>query len=324
MRASLPAGEEVKLEDVPCPVCSSRRRSRVITGVDALYGLPGTWDVYRCRECSHAFTSPRPTQESIGVFYPAEYSEHQKEPGRTNPFSEANADLVTRLDLPPGRVLDVGCAAGAFMASMQRRGWHASGIEPSAKAAALASRSTGAAVYSSIGDPSLEIEGTFDAITLWSSLEHTHSPDATLRRLRSLIAPDGRLIGVVPNFQSFERKVFRRYWFALDLPRHLQHFGPTSLVRTLTDAGFDVLEVNHASGHDNLRWSLQRRLAKKSSRGARQTLCWTTRQPRVAMGSESSSSRFKRVAVQGITRAADRLNGGSQLTFVARPSTIRG
>ncbi len=42
----------VALEDVPCPVCDSSRRSLVLSGVDTLHGLPGSWDVNRCEDCT--------------------------------------------------------------------------------------------------------------------------------------------------------------------------------------------------------------------------------------------------------------------------------
>ncbi len=192
------------------------------------------------------------------------------------------------------------------MNSMQRRGWRTTGTEPSAAAAASTRMATGASVFSTIADPALDDEGPFEVVTLWSVLEHAHDPRATLRRLRSLLTPNGHLVGVVPNFQSIERKVFGRDWFALDIPRHLQHFGATSLVRILTASGFEVIEVRHTSGHDNLRWSIQRRLGKHHA----------AENPAVAPDRSSATalrrtvSRSRGVAVQWLTSSADRLTRG--------------
>ncbi len=59
--------------------------------------------------------------------------------------------------------------------------------------------------------------------------------------------------------------MFRRYWWALDVPRHLHHFSPRSLERLLTDAGLVPLKnlltqrhSFHPMKHSLLRWSRSR------------------------------------------------------------------
>lgn len=317
-----PSGPGVVLEDVPCPVCGSPERTRVLTAADELHHLPGSWDVYACRRCPHAYTSPRPIPASIGAYYPDAYREHQEASTEPNRFSLANADVVRRVRPIPGRVLDVGCAAGAFLEAMGARGWDTMGVEPSAAAAERARRSTGSPVFASLDDDGLDELPRPDVVTLWSVLEHAHDPGATLRRVRSLVAADGHLIGVVPNFASLERRVFGRRWFALDVPRHLQQFSPASLVRVLCDAGFEVVDVGHASGHDTFRWSVDRLVGRepRPDLGAAEVGSEGSGSGSGTAAGRSVASRAKGFAVSTVTSTADRAGFGSQLTFVARPS----
>ena len=87
-------------------------------------------------------------------------------------------------------------------------------------------------------------------------LEHLHDPRGTLTEIRRILKPDGWLMFSVPNFGSWERRFFGRYWYALDLPRHLQHFTPHTLRRTLDAAGFDVIKIIHQRTANNITGSI--------------------------------------------------------------------
>jgi hypothetical protein len=52
------------------------------------------------------------------------------------------------------------------------------------------------------------------------------------------LKPDGLLVLEVPDSASLTFRLCARDWMRLDIPRHLQHFTPTTLIRLLTDTGF--------------------------------------------------------------------------------------
>ena len=78
---------------------------------------------------------------------------------------------------------------------------------------------------------------SFDAVVLWHVLEHLTDPTKTLVEVERLLRPGGTLLVGVPNFGSFEARLCQDKWFHLDVPRHLAHFTPDSLVKALEQAG---------------------------------------------------------------------------------------
>jgi hypothetical protein len=60
----------------------------------------------------------------------------------------------------------------------------------------------------------------------------------------------------VPNIDSFVAKVFKTYWYGLQLPIHLIAFTPESIAKMLKSAGFDVKKIFYDRRGATLRLSL--------------------------------------------------------------------
>jgi 2-polyprenyl-3-methyl-5-hydroxy-6-metoxy-1,4-benzoquinol methylase len=232
------------LETTPCPLCGGSTADAALTGGDLRRGVPGRFEVVRCRSCGHAYVAPRPTRATIRAFYPPDYSCHGLPPA---PRVERWYYRGFRaLPLPAGaRVLDVGCGGGRYLAHLRAQGFAAEGSEVDATLAETLAREHGFVVHR--GElPELPLEaGAYDAVTLWWVLEHTHDPLATLRAAARLLRPDGLLVVSVQNFESLGRRLFGRYWHHLDLPGHLQQFSPSTLARALAASGFERVHIRH-------------------------------------------------------------------------------
>ncbi|HXX64134.1 MAG TPA: class I SAM-dependent methyltransferase, partial [Bacteroidota bacterium] len=94
-------------------------------------------------------------------------------------------------------------------------------------------------------------ERKFDIVTLWNVLEHLPHPVESIQKVRSLLKEGGILIAAVPNFHSFQSRVFRDRWYHLEVPRHLYHFDPDSLAKLLSNQGFSILGLSHYSIENN-------------------------------------------------------------------------
>jgi 2-polyprenyl-3-methyl-5-hydroxy-6-metoxy-1,4-benzoquinol methylase len=142
------------------------------------------------------------------------------------------------------RVLDVGCATGAFLKALQLAGVTCAGIEISEYAAAEA-RKTGFDVQVARIEEAVVPNNTYDGIHIAHVLEHVVDPAETLLRLRQWLTPRGLLYVEVPNqFESLtellDRRLGRTMAFGLTSVHHVNFFSPRSLTRLLRQTGWTV------------------------------------------------------------------------------------
>jgi SAM-dependent methyltransferase len=205
------------------------------------------FNIVQCQSCNLAFVNPRPSQEEITKYYPDEYYVDAAE---WNIERNSVKELQNRLDYVvkyyaqsrPGKLLDIGIFNGAFVSYVLNAGWDAYGLDPNLKAISLArklvpsERLLHGHVESSPFPP-----GSFDVVTMWEVLEHTADPVNLLKTVRRLLSPRGIILISVPNFNSLESRLFRQYWIGLDVPRHLYHFGPSTLDKMLEKVGLKTI-----------------------------------------------------------------------------------
>jgi len=139
-------------------------------------------------------------------------------------------------------VLDAGAGTGRLVEALARSGYAASGIEPSARSAAIAA-AAGRPV-SREGIESHREEG-LDAVILWHVLEHLCAPSAALESVHRWLRPGGLLLVGVPNIASSQARIGGSGWLHLDAPRHRTHFSPNGLELLLRARGFDPLRTHH-------------------------------------------------------------------------------
>lgn len=154
------------------------------------------------------------------------------------------AGEVMYLKASPGRrLLDVGCGSGEFVERMAKLGWNAEGIDFDPEAIHNgASRGLRVSVGSLVEQH--YCDSCFDAVCLNHSLEHMPEPLETLRQVRRILKPGGRMTLTVPNADSLGHRIFGSNWIHLDPPRHLYLFGPRSLRHMAIAAGLASARVD--------------------------------------------------------------------------------
>lgn len=194
--------------------------------------------IHRCASCGLGHTNPIP--DDLGAYYgPAYY-------GKRHSFTDRYC-LARRLRTlgastrRPGKLLDIGCGDGNFLAAARDAGWQSTGTDIGG--ALENARAAGLDVYGSLDEA--VSKGPFDAITMWHTLEHFTDPKSTLERARSAIAKDGTLIVAVPDAAGLQASLFGGRWFHLDVPRHLYHFNRSALTSLLGRVGFVVERWHH-------------------------------------------------------------------------------
>jgi SAM-dependent methyltransferase len=226
--------------------------------------------VHECRQCGSGTTLPAADERELGAFYPVEYAPFEMPRGPTAtamarmqrarnrrfPLSALRNGLQARTT---PRLLDVGCGRGDLSASWIEDGWHVVGIEPSPDAAGLARQRGAEVLEGTLSTVELDAQ-SFDAVVFRHSLEHVLDPRLDLSRVREALRPGGRLAIVVPNWGSWQRRLFGEHWFPLELPRHRTHFTAAGLRAALESAGFVGVSVRPGTPLITTAWSLQFRL----------------------------------------------------------------
>lgn len=137
------------------------------------------------------------------------------------------AALVSKVARRGQRLLDVGCGSGAFARLMSERGYSAVGVEPFSLGHPVDEPNL-RLVRAEFADVKADL-GKFDVVTMWHVLEHIPSPKDLLEGVLDVLNPGGVVVVSVPNFASWQSRVFKGGWFHLDPPRHITHFDRETL-----------------------------------------------------------------------------------------------
>jgi 2-polyprenyl-3-methyl-5-hydroxy-6-metoxy-1,4-benzoquinol methylase len=112
-----------------------------------------------------------------------------------------HAAAIENMPAASGRLLDVGCGTGAFVAAALQKGFDAYGIDLSARAIEAGRRHFGIEhLYeASVDGLKDRFDKQFDVVTAFEVLEHMDDAERFLAQLIELVAPGGHLILSVPN-----------------------------------------------------------------------------------------------------------------------------
>lgn len=231
------------LNQSTCPSCGAQSFSTYLTVKDHFLSKE-SFNLDLCDNCQLLFTNPRPTLERIGDYYKSEeYVSHSStKKGIVNQvYAKVRSYTLKKKiallqELTPGKdLLDIGAGTGHFLAKAKEAGFHVLGLEPDQDARKVALSENGI----ELKDLSLlhHLNQKFHAITMWHVLEHVYNLQEDLDKISSLIIQDGVLIVAVPNYTSFDAQHYKEYWAAYDVPRHLYHFSPKSIIPLVESKG---------------------------------------------------------------------------------------
>ena len=232
-----------------CPVCKSNYINPLLTVKD--YSVSGEdFVIWQCSQCRLRFTQDVPDEQSIGDYYKStDYISHtntakgfiNKLYQRVRNYTlKQKADLVIGHTVKQGKLLDVGAGIGAFLHTMRGKGWDILGIEPDEGAKQQAKKLFGIELIETSEFDNLP-DNSFDAITLWHVLEHVHELHSYVEKLKSLLRIDGKIFIAVPNYEAKDHSIYKLFWAAYDVPRHLYHFSPKAMDVLMKQHGLKII-----------------------------------------------------------------------------------
>ncbi len=290
---------ELKTRPAPyCKLCGREGETLYCGLTDMLRTTSGYWDLKQCHKCGLLWVDPMPLQDEIHKAY-EEYPTHEDNlPGNSVKetlkkgylslrYGYGSATLTNKAigallwlvpykrlatefwfkflkDRPKGRLLDIGCGGGALVKAMSDWGWQAEGIEPDLKAV-INARAKGISVNQGNFLDYDYPEGYFDAVLSSHVFEHVYDPVGFLKKCWRVLRQGGIMLIATPNGASMQRSLFKKNWMAIDPPRHLYLFSPSSMGLCALRAGIEDYKILSTHRGSKLVATASMLLAKKGS-----------------------------------------------------------
>lgn len=227
-----------------CPICKNGSLVHELHTTDYFLSKE-EFDLLRCTSCGVIITQPFPTSDTLGSYYESdEYFSHGGNSNGVVPriynfikgINIKNKYQQVTKDLETGNVLDIGCGIGDFLGYCKKEGWNVSGLEPNEHARKLVLENH-QIVVDDVSEISKLADEQFDLITLFHVLEHIVEPKQMLSEMLRVLKPGGRLVVALPNHASWDAKHYEKFWAAWDVPRHLYHYNPKSILSLMNQFG---------------------------------------------------------------------------------------
>jgi len=261
---------------VKCRLCESPVRLYA----ERMYTLDGVdFDLVKCTGCGVVFVDPFPDQQRVSELYDDAYFQRDYSFGIVEGDylasevvreSEYRRILSRIARLTAGRnLLEVGCAAGAFLKEARAQGWNAVGVDISQWAVKTARDRFGLDVrHGTLAEQGFA-SSSFDAVFFGDLIEHLTDPVGFLKEVKRVLKPrdsGGVAAAKVPTYvNSFYYRWLRKAAGFTGLghrsgallqilklsdtgprmpPYHLFEFNPSCVRWIFGRAGLEVIEEN--------------------------------------------------------------------------------
>lgn len=240
----------MSLENTTCPICGCNYYATILEAKD--FRFRTTEDNFKiavCKQCGFRFLNPRPKESEIAKYYPPGFNKKSGSPfdkiiNDLFNFAQQNAiNSIFKKYKKSGKMLDLGCGNGTFLLAMQKNGYEVWGTElnPCAREYVpdlLKER----ILYKDLVSCNFA-EKSFDIITMFQSLEHMFNLKEILENVHKILKDNGILYICVPNMDFFESRLFGKYYYNLEVPRHLYFFTKESLDNLMLNNGFKRVKM---------------------------------------------------------------------------------
>jgi 2-polyprenyl-3-methyl-5-hydroxy-6-metoxy-1,4-benzoquinol methylase len=258
---------------------SEHHRRCVVCGNDkpTLVLRKDGYSIVRCTACGLMYVGEDPAKIDFDSIYGESYYTGGNDQVFSDYLGEERARRASarrrvwalRLVRARGRLLDVGCAAGFFLAEA-RDFYDVQGVEFSEFSSRFAREHFGLNVFNgTLLQAGLEAS-QFDLVTLWDVIEHVPDPDAVLAEAARLLKPDGRLVLTTGDIGSSYARRRGERWHLLAPPWHLYYFSRETMARLGANAGLKMISCRArgvASDHRLMRTRPAIALANLFGRG---------------------------------------------------------
>lgn len=243
-----------ELERITCPHCKLNNFKIQFITKDYLFSQK-EFTVVRCESCGLVFTNPRVKENQITHYYFSDYIQHRQIKQLTN-FQRTKNRLGHLFGSPYKKilqvlrssnaktVLEVGAGKGSLLNFLKINGLKVAGVEIDSYCVKHIREMDITCYFGDLNEVMSEIGlKKFDAVVFHHAFEHLYNPKKTLSNIYNLLNEKGIIYLSIPNISSIEAKLFGKYWKGLDLPRHIIHYDNSSIKKILSEANFEIINL---------------------------------------------------------------------------------
>ncbi len=247
-----------------CPLCGSSKIKFLFINNDRMFDVGTDFHIYECGDCELVFVGENLSNKELSSYYKNNYytKTRTSKYGLTSRLIQKASETDSALFLyvfnlvlrvmgsapiikPFGdnKLLDVGCGGGQFLNRMKTLGWETSGYDVDKNLKKIISKKH--TFFENLSD----INERFNLITMLDSLEHIPEFESVVERIFNLLKDDGMLVITTP-IRNTHFKIFKKNWYPLDTPRHVQIFNKSNIGILLKKHGFKIITTrtfNHFS-----------------------------------------------------------------------------
>ncbi len=219
----------------------------------------GSVQVIDCKTCGFAHVDPLPSQNELNDFYEKRFYKDVK----TYYFSDYERDhdwwvlnyeelleifeKISRQKNARNKLLDIGSGPGLFLNVAAKKGYDATGIEPSKDAFEYSRKKYNCNVLNTTLEELDPSKGKYDFIHSSLVLEHILDPAGFMKKSGAMLKKNGLMCVIVPNdftvIQKINVTLGKKMWWVSPF-EHLNYFNQKSLKKLFECSGFTVQYEN--------------------------------------------------------------------------------
>lgn len=252
-----------------CPVCSYKPNKLRIEPDKVLF-RDEKKTLRRCANCGLIYISFN-VEASISYKEPYFFENYKRQYGKTyledfNSIKSAGVRRSAVIDALYWKkhknnnkkntvpaIFDIGCAYGPFLAASADIGWTAYGTDASKEAIQYINNELGYPVVQSYF-PDFEAAESFgrtrfEAVTMWYVIEHFANLDAVLRKISTLLIPNGVFAFSTPSGSGVSAQYNKENFYKNSPSDHYTIFEPGKVSTIMKKYGFKVKKIVYTGNH---------------------------------------------------------------------------
>ncbi len=220
------------------------------------------FDIKECKKCAYRFTELDQDKNPLTAVYSDDYF-FKGQSGYPNYLDEK--DILIRSGIKyakiirkfsgPGKILDVGSAAGFILKGFESMGWDCRGIEPNDTMASYGRNNFGLNITTGSLEE-FDSPSTFDLITLIEVIGSFYDLDKAMKNVSRLIKKQGLVLVESWDRESLIARFFGKNWHEYCPPTVIHWFSDKTLNDLFRYYGFEFVAKGRPSKRINVKHAL--------------------------------------------------------------------